>query len=140
MIQNSRSGQIDDAASERTELSMRRSFFLMGCWSDLTKGADIEFICSTVESVNVPSRRRREIRSPHRQLGPLRCPHHRFGRFGNSGSSPRDSRFLIKELYAQAEIGDEATKTRAKRSLEVVKKSNRSQSSTCDITIPIFPM
>lgn len=31
-------------------------------------------------------------------------------------------RFLLKELYAQAEISDEASRTKARRSLEVVKK------------------
>ena len=31
-------------------------------------------------------------------------------------------RFLLKELYAQAEVGDEMTRNKAKRSLEVVKK------------------
>lgn len=31
-------------------------------------------------------------------------------------------RFVIKELYAQSEIGDEMTKTKARRSLEVIKK------------------
>jgi len=32
------------------------------------------------------------------------------------------SRFIIKELYAQAEMGDEQTKAKAKRSLETLKK------------------
>ncbi len=31
-------------------------------------------------------------------------------------------RFVIKELYAQSEIGDEITKSKARRSLEVIKK------------------
>jgi uncharacterized protein YacL len=31
-------------------------------------------------------------------------------------------RFVVKELYAQSEIGDEATRSRAKRCLDVVKK------------------
>ncbi len=31
-------------------------------------------------------------------------------------------RFILKEIYAQSEIGDEASKLKAKRSLEVVKK------------------
>lgn len=36
-------------------------------------------------------------------------------------------RFLLKELYAQAEISDEASRTKARRSLEVVKKLEQIQ-------------
>ncbi len=32
------------------------------------------------------------------------------------------ARFLMKEIYAQSEVGDEASRTKAKRTLEVVKK------------------
>lgn len=48
-------------------------------------------------------------------------------------------RFIIKELYAQGEIGDDLTKTRARRSLEVIKKLEGIQGLELRINDTDFP-